>query len=290
MPEALVSPLTRVLPENPQKGSTFYNLKAVPSRYFAAMLALAREIGPDWCKFSFCPTRSSCVLCHVKFDTEAMAQLFIPYKTCVEARKSFGPEGRKEYNDWVWNSIVDRKKVDSKSRKFSFHHKISMDGVAVSVLLSRAAAKGQIHSASHGKSGTGTSYLVSRVGVDPGKKNIVTMTDEKGLCPRFTSRQHMFESGETRLRAVLEREKERTPGLLAEERALSMHCRKTCTCWRRRSTTKRQRASTGKSGGGTGSFGRSARANKVREPSATGWRPRTKSACCSTKTGRDETR
>ncbi len=68
--------------------------------------------------------RSSCVLCHVKFDTEFIAQILLPYKQCVEARKSFGRDGRKDFNVWVWNHFVDNKKIDSKTRKYTFHYEI----------------------------------------------------------------------------------------------------------------------------------------------------------------------
>lgn len=115
MPETCASALKRVLPPSPKKNSTFYDLKVSPSRYFAATLSLCRELGPDSCKFSFCPTRSSCILFHVKLDTETIAQLLLPYKQCVEARKTFDLEGRKDYNDWVWNSFCNRKKVDFKT-------------------------------------------------------------------------------------------------------------------------------------------------------------------------------
>jgi hypothetical protein len=47
---------------------------------------------------------------------------------------------REDFNDWVWNRLLDRKKVDGKSRKFRFHHEITTDGVAASLLLSREAS------------------------------------------------------------------------------------------------------------------------------------------------------
>ncbi len=83
-------PFKRVLPPNVTKNSIHYDLKANPSRYFEATLRLCREISTDDCKFSFCPTRSSCIPCHCKIDTKSLAQLLLPYKECVKARKSFG--------------------------------------------------------------------------------------------------------------------------------------------------------------------------------------------------------
>ena len=53
-----------------------------------------------------------------------MAQMLLPNKKCVEERKLFGKDGRKDYNDWIWNVFLNRKKVDSKQRKFKFHHEV----------------------------------------------------------------------------------------------------------------------------------------------------------------------
>ncbi len=57
-----------------------------------------------------------------------------------------------EYNDWVWNGFVDRKKVDSKTKKFQFNHEMTTDGVAVSVLYSREMeVKGKTNRSDHCK-------------------------------------------------------------------------------------------------------------------------------------------
>ncbi len=68
---------------------------------------------------------------------EFLVQLFLPNKRCVEERESSGKDYRKEFNDSVWNGFVDRKKVDSKIKTFQFHHEMTTDGVAVSLLYSR---------------------------------------------------------------------------------------------------------------------------------------------------------
>ena len=89
-------------------------------------------------KIHFLPTRTSNIPCHAKFDTETMAQMFVPYKERVEARKS--ALDREDYNDWVWTKVVDwSQMVFRKMKGFKFHHEISTDGVAVSILFSRRA-------------------------------------------------------------------------------------------------------------------------------------------------------
>ena len=118
--------------------------------------------------------------------------------------------------------LLDRKKVNSKSRKFSFYYEISTDGVAVSMLFSRPK---ETRLTSLGKSSA--DYPRRQVGVDPGKKNLVTMMDENRVSLCYTCRQRMFESKMTRHQRLLEQEKSRPPGVLEEQAALSLHSRKT---------------------------------------------------------------
>ena len=49
---------------------------------------------------------------------------------------------REEYNYFVWNLLLHRKKVNHKSRKFKFHHEITTDGVAASLLFSQESPYG----------------------------------------------------------------------------------------------------------------------------------------------------
>lgn len=76
---------------------------------------------------------------------------------------------------------MDHKKVDSKSRKFSFHYEISTDGVAVSMFFLRPK---ETRVTLLGKSSA--DYPRRRVSVDPSKKNLVTVTDENGVSLRYT--------------------------------------------------------------------------------------------------------
>ena len=66
----------------------------------------------------FMPIRRSCVPCHVKFDTEVLAQLLIPYGEGMKQRNE--ASDRKSYNDWVWNKILARGVIDRKLSRSSF--------------------------------------------------------------------------------------------------------------------------------------------------------------------------
>jgi hypothetical protein len=63
--------------------------------------------------------------------------------------------------------------------------------------------------------------------VDPGKKNLVTMTDSSGISLRYTCRQRRFEGKLDRYHEVLALEKSKADGVLRAERDLSEHPRKT---------------------------------------------------------------
>lgn len=204
----LKSALGEVLPREIEKGSIHYDLKKSPEKYVACTRRLCRAMGDD-CKIQFLPSRRSWVPCHVKFDTESVLQMFVPYKTRVEWRKRFG-EDRKGFNDAVWDTILDSKKVDSKSRKFSFHHELSTDGVAASLLYSRVSAGGdRAQNDEHLKHTFGNMPPGRPVGLDPGKKNILTMADENGNSLKYTACQRNFESKLVRYRRVLSVEKDK---------------------------------------------------------------------------------
>ena len=65
------------------------------------------------------------------------------------------------------------KKVNSKSRKFTFHHEITTDGVAVSMLLSRLKPlTPKTFDIPDRRDPMDDCYLGRQVGIDPGGKNL----------------------------------------------------------------------------------------------------------------------
>ena len=52
-------------------------------------------------EFCLAPLRTSCIPKHVKIHTEILAQILVPHKEAVLARKN--ALTRNHYNDWVWN-------------------------------------------------------------------------------------------------------------------------------------------------------------------------------------------
>ena len=140
-----------------------------------------------------------------------------------------------DYNDFIWNRLLDRKKVDKKLRNgFRFHHQITTDGVCVSILYSRQDPSGK--SNKNKKTAVFTTEckppqteaipsrdnhpLSKDVGLDPGKKNVATMIDSDGITLRYTSRQRLFESRLIRYREILRKDR---AGVTESEAKLSKH-------------------------------------------------------------------
>lgn len=215
VPESVRMPLREILPERVDSNNVHIDLKKFPSKYVGATYRLSRAM-PD-SDICFAPLRRSCIPCHVKLDTEALAQIFVPYKKAVEARKAAGTSNRMNYNDWVWGHVLNRRVVDGKSRKYRFHHEIMTDGVAVSLLYAReeiqtvptldAYGKNKVQKGQAADEATSSIPPSQKVGLDPGKKNVATMIDSRGVSLKYSARQRAFESKLCRYKRVLLKEK-----------------------------------------------------------------------------------
>ena len=202
VPESIIVALREILSERVDS-DVYIDLKKFPSKYVGATYRLSQAM-PDG-DICFAPLRRSCIPRHVKLDTEALAQIFVPHRKAAEARKAAGISNRLHYNDWVWGHVINRRVVDGKSRKYKFHHEIVTDGVSVSLLYSRediqtAPTLGTDRKTSMQKGQSAGEVASSippsqTVGLDPGKKNVATMIDDRGVSLKYSTRQRAFESG-----------------------------------------------------------------------------------------------
>jgi len=202
VPHDLACLLKGVLPSDIIK-NVYYDLQRDPSRYIKSTFEICKLMENE-CDFCFLPTRRTNIPCHFKLDTDAVAQLFIPYKQRVEMRTSF-PD-RKEFNNLVWKKVLKLELLNKKLRGgWTFHHEMTTDGLAVSILYSKTSipCENNTSEKDSNKSSDGTAYPSRNVGVDPGKKNIVTLVDGDGNFLRYSSSQRLFESGLARYRAVM---------------------------------------------------------------------------------------
>ena len=97
IPTNLELNLREILPGDVER-SVAYDLKKNTAKYLEETLKIMWKAVKDGTKrIYFLPTRRSNIPCHQKFDTEAMAQLFISYKERMENRKL--ALDREHYND-----------------------------------------------------------------------------------------------------------------------------------------------------------------------------------------------
>ena len=102
--------------------------------------------------------------------------------------------------------------VDKKLRNgFKFHHEMSIDGVSASLLYSRPTSFYDTRSPTNQQRGVmEDSMRPSKcTGLDPGKKNIITMVDGDRISLKYTTSQRNFESRLTRYKLVLSKERKK---------------------------------------------------------------------------------
>ena len=110
--------LKKVLP----KKDINFEVESNPSRYIQSTLLITRKVRKQLGGVCFLPTRRSNIPSHYKLDTEALAQIFLPYSERVKERKSVG-ENRRAYNDLAWNRVLDREKVDGKLKRSGYRYR-----------------------------------------------------------------------------------------------------------------------------------------------------------------------
>lgn len=233
VPSDIVGVLKGVLPPDAKK-NVAYDLVRDPSRYVESTLRISRLMGDTGSLVCFMPTRRSNLPCHCKIDTEAAAQIFLSYSERVRERKAV--EDRKTYNDVVWSKVLHLDRVNRKLRNagFRFHHEISTDGVVVSLLYSREACRPaeegpppkRLRTTGYDDDDGKDEEGGRKIGLDPGKRNIVTMVCERNERLRYTTAQRNFESSLLRYRQSLLKEK-RAQGVEAVETKLSKLSHKT---------------------------------------------------------------
>ena len=78
------------------------------------------------------------VPCHCKWDTEAIAQVFLPRKKEVLEKKKVRISAP-DFNEAVWRQVLKMTLVQKMLRRgWKFHHEISTNGVSISVLYSKS--------------------------------------------------------------------------------------------------------------------------------------------------------
>ena len=90
-------------------------------------------------------------------------------------------------------------------RNYKFHHEIHTDGVTASLLF--FSKEGELQREKRKQKQCNDDPPSRSVGLDPGKKNMATITHENSITVQYSSRQRNFKSKLTRYRWILNKEK-----------------------------------------------------------------------------------
>lgn len=193
LPEELTKVARRVLPPCPRKGSYQYGMKCNPSRYIRATYHICREMGED-CDFTFLPLRTSNMPCHTKSDTKIVSQIYVPPLQRGREDEEGGSQQVTVQRSCVGENLLIEPDIQKNSRNFE----IVTDGVSAS--MGKKSANGAPRIRRSSSSTSSQELRGMAIGVDPGRKSIMTMVNKDSLSLRYTTRQRNFESSLKRFR------------------------------------------------------------------------------------------
>jgi transposase len=203
-----------------------YYLAKKPMQFLMATLWLAQQCELEGAKiFQALPLKRSPL--HITLDTACLMNLFV--KDGIKNMKNH----INEHKDPLWRkyfNILDNKKL--RKKRHSFSYMIRTDGVTACILFKK------IHTNTVSKSKT-KSKIDSRpkpsielispdrilVGCDPGRRNLVFMTDGEQTF-RYSAPQRRVETYQKRSRQIIEKEKKRAD-IVQQETKLSNYNSKT---------------------------------------------------------------
>ena len=197
--------------------SLSYDAKAYPERYLASSFYMNSVLEKMECKlFQPLSLRTSIVPHYITIDTASLMSFFAGKGQSALQMKI------KENQEWFWNKLFNLDRRVFRQKGYDFNYTLQTDGVAVSLLFVHKHYSGtkKCPNTITGERPTPPSIdtfdenhcqpLKERtvVGVDPGKFNIVYMTDgEKKL--RYTAYQRRTETMAKRNQRILLTEKQK---------------------------------------------------------------------------------
>ena len=209
--------------------SLSYDAKAYPERYLASSFYMNSVLEKMECKlFQPLSLRTSIVPHYITIDTASLMSFFADKGTKAALLRHVA-----DNQEPFWNKLFNLDRRVFRQKGYDFNYTLQTDGVAVSLLFVHKHCSGtkkcsnyiteerptppsiETFDANHCQALTGRTV----VGVDPGKFNIVYMTDgEKKL--RYTAYQRRTEMMAKRNQRILLTEKKRH-GIIERETELS---------------------------------------------------------------------
>jgi hypothetical protein len=202
--------IENIFPIEIQK-SIHYDVKVRHFEYLKGMLYMNEVLEKEENKlFQPLPLRNNIIPKHILLDTAGLISLFCPDKDKegIKIKKGELLSNVKDNQNEVWSNFLDMKNKIFRNKHYKFHHQIQTDGISCSLLFIRKDLKDK-------KWGSKVPILPEQefhniedlskeqldclkdrniVGIDPGKRSLVYMMDNKGNKLQYTAPQRKRES------------------------------------------------------------------------------------------------
>jgi hypothetical protein len=201
-----------------------YHVEAHPMDFLQATLWINQQRELCHLKlFQPLPLRTSLVPAHITIDTSSLIDLFVAaditkYKRHITL-----------YADELWSTYFNIDSRKFRCKDYIFANIIQTNGFNASILFKRIVKKMDKPQATHQATSQPTCQATSQatvVGCDPGKGNLLYMSDDKNKL-RYTAAQRRFESYGTRSAEITKIERDKA-GITQIESTLCNFNSKTC--------------------------------------------------------------
>lgn len=224
-----------------------YDVKATPQKYITPAFVINKRIEELGRRpYQVVPQRSNLVPKNITLNTSGIVEVLNDKnKDIYSIGYSEMSNNAKKYQKHTWQEIL---KLENKGifqhKGYVFYNQIQTDGYSVSLLLIRKDYYNKTYGKKMPKEGEEIDFVIKQlkdmtkdecdklrgrkcVGIDPGKKQIVSMIDDKGIFYSYSNARRRYETYGKRSCEIILRERTEK-GIADKEALLSNHTNRTC--------------------------------------------------------------
>lgn len=224
-----------------------YDVKASPQKYITSAFIINKSIEDLGRRpYQVIPQRSNVVPKNITLNTSGIVEVLNDKnKDIYNIGYSEMSNNAKKYQKHTWQEIL---KLENKGifqhKGYVFYNQIQTDGYSVSLLLIRKDYYNKTYRKRMPKEGEEIDFVIKQlkdmtkdecdnfrgrkcVGIDPGKKQIVSMIDDEGTFYSYSNARRRYETYGKRSCEIILRERTEK-GIADKEALLSKHTNRTC--------------------------------------------------------------
>jgi hypothetical protein len=224
-----------------------YDVKATPQKYIASAFVINKRIEELGRRpYQVVPQRSNLVPKNITLNTSGIVEVLNDKnKDIYNIGYSEMSNNAKKYQKHTWQEILKlENKGIFKHKGYKFYNQIQTDGYSVSLLLIREDYYNKTYGKKMPKEGEEIDFVIKQlkdmtkdecdwlksrkcVGIDPGKKQIISMIDDRGTCYSYSNARRRYETYGKRSCEIILRERTEK-GVDKKEALLSKQTNRTC--------------------------------------------------------------